>query len=149
MYDTFVIISSTRFTQNDLYLAKKAEDMRKSFFFVRSKIDNDIRSERRKKGFDEAKVLENVKNYCTKYLQSFNFSTEKIFLISNYDPREWDFDRLKKAILDGLPSRQRESLTFAFRSRPKSITAEKVKGMCTVICNFGGFLQNVNCVNVN
>ena len=116
MYDTFVIISSTRFAQNDLYLAKKAEDMRKSFFFVRSKIDNDIRYEKRKKGFDEAKVLENVKNYCTKYLQSFNFSTEKIFLISNYDPGEWDFDRLKKAILDGLPSRQRESLTFAFRS---------------------------------
>ena len=141
MYDTFVIISSTRFTQDDLYLAKKAEDMRKPFFFVRSKIDNDIRSERRKKGFDEAKMLEIVKEKCAANLQFVNFSTEKIFLISNHHPDKWDFDRLKKAILDELPPRQRESLTFAFRP--------KVIGMCTVICNFRGFLQNINCVDVN
>ena len=76
--------------------------MRKSVFFVRTKIDNDIQSERRKKGFDEAKMLEKVKKYIALNLQSFNFSTEKIFLISNYDPDKWDFDRLKKAILDEL-----------------------------------------------
>ena len=110
--------------------------MRKSVFFVRSQIDNNIRSERRKKGFDGVKMLEKVKKYCAANLQSFNFSTEKIFLISNHHPDKWDFDRLKKAILDELPPRQRESLTFAFRSRSKIITAEKVKGMCTVICNF-------------
>ena len=133
IYDTFLIISATRFTENDLLLAKMIEAMRKSLFFVRSKIDNDTRSERRKKGFDESKVLEKVKNHCAKNLQSFNFSTEKIFLVSNHDPDKWDFDRLKKAILDELPSRQRESLAFAFRSRSKSITAEKVKGMCIAI----------------
>ena len=149
MYDIFLMFTASRFHEDDLCLAKKFEKMGKSVIFVRSKIDYDIQSERRKKRFDEAKMLEKVKEYIAPNLQSFNFSTEKIFLISNYDPDKWDFDRLKKAILDELPPRQRESLTFAFRSRSKSITAEKVKGMCTVICNFRSFLQNINCVDVN
>ena len=45
-YDTFLIISSGRFTENDLLLAKKVESMGKSFFFVRTKIDNDVRSQK-------------------------------------------------------------------------------------------------------
>ena len=108
--------------------------MKKSFFFVRTKFDNDWRSEKRRKGFDEIKLMEKLKNNCIENLQSFNFSAEKIFLVSNHKPDKWDFDRLKKAILDQLPTRQKESLTFSLRSRSKSIMTEKVrilKGMCT------------------
>ena len=135
MYDTFLIISATRFTQNDLELAKKVEEMKKSFFFVRTKIDNDKRSEKRKNRFDEAKMLEQLKNDCFKNLQSFDFSDEKIFLVSNHYLAKWDFDRLKKAILDQLPSKQKESLTFSLRAHSESIIAEKIKtlkGICVL-----------------
>ena len=138
VYDTFLIISATRFTQNDLELAKKVEEMKKSFFFVRTKIDNDKRSEKRKlkSRFDEAKMLEQLKDDCLKNLQSFNFCDEKIFLVSNHYPAKWDFERLKKAILDQLPSKQKESLTLSLRACSESIVAEKIKtlkGMCIVI----------------
>ena len=146
IYDTFLIICAGRFKKNDLDLAKKVEEMKKSFFFVRTKFDNDWRSEKRRKGFDETKLMVKLKNNCIENLQSFNFSAEKIFLVSNHKPDKWDFDRLKKAILDQLPTRQKESLTFSLRSRSKSIMTEKVrilKGMCTPKC------QYLRYVNVN
>ena len=127
IYDTFLIICANRFTKHDLDLAKKVKEMQKSFFFVRTKIDNDRRCEKRKKGFDEAKMMEELKSNCFEYLQSFNFSSDKIFLVSNHHPAKWDFDRLKKAILDQLPSKQKESLTFSLRAHSKNILTEKVK----------------------
>ena len=36
-----------------------------------------------------------------------------VFLISNLEPAKWDFGRLTEAILDGLPDRLKESLTFS------------------------------------
>ena len=118
--DSYLIFCAGRFTLYDLYFAEKVEMMKKSFFFVRTKIDVDVQSERRKKGFDEAKILAVIKQDCARNLNDFNFSAEKIFLISNHYPDKWDFNRLRKAILDELSSRQRESFS-------KSIMAEKVK----------------------
>ncbi|KTF73299.1 hypothetical protein cypCar_00041190 [Cyprinus carpio] len=54
-YDFFIILNSERFTENDIMLAKEIRKQKKSFYFVRSKIDNDMSSEKKKKGFDEQK----------------------------------------------------------------------------------------------
>ena len=132
-YDTFLIICSKRFTNNDLLLAEKVQSMGKSFFFVRTKIDNDIKSEKRKKAFSEEETVKQLKENCVKNLQNFNFTTEKIFLISSFAPAKWDFDRLKKAILDELPFMQKESLAFAMRSHSKDMVNEKIeilRSMC-------------------
>ncbi|XP_032357045.1 T-cell-specific guanine nucleotide triphosphate-binding protein 2-like, partial [Etheostoma spectabile] len=41
-FDFFIIISDTRFRGNDVTLAKKIQKMGEKFYFVRSKIDNDL-----------------------------------------------------------------------------------------------------------
>ncbi|KAL0172039.1 hypothetical protein M9458_032350 [Cirrhinus mrigala] len=64
-YDFFIIISSERFLENDVMLAKEIKKQNKDFYFIRSKIDNDIRAEQRKKGFDEQNVL------CKKKIKMF------------------------------------------------------------------------------
>jgi len=68
-YDFFIILSSERFMQNDIMLAKEIRKRKKSFYFVRSKIDNDIRAEEKKKGFDEQKVLAIIREDCQKNLK--------------------------------------------------------------------------------
>ena len=132
-YDTFLIISSERFKENDLQLAKKVKSMGKSFFFVRTKIDNDIRSEKRKnKQYDEKETLKALKKDCAKNLESFSFSEEKIFLVSSHCPARWEFERLKQAILDQLPAKQKEALMLSLHTVSKDILKEKItllKGM--------------------
>jgi GTPase Era involved in 16S rRNA processing len=137
-YDTFLIICSKRFTQYDIELAEKVKSMGKSFFFVRTKIDNDKRSEKRKlkNGFDEEKMLKALRDDCVENLQNFNFGEEKIFLVSNHKPTKWDFDRLKKEILDQLPSMQKESLTFSMRTHSKDMVNEKIQMLKSMCDNF-------------
>ena len=112
-YDTFLILSAGRFTQNDFELAKKVRAMKKSFFFVRTKIDIDVGNEKKKKRIKEDVTLSAIRENCLASLGRFGADDEVVFLISNDKPTQWDFDRLTAAILDGLPVHLKESLTLS------------------------------------
>ncbi len=45
-YDYFLIVSATRFSENDLYLAKELDAKQKRFIFIRSKMDADLQNEK-------------------------------------------------------------------------------------------------------
>ena len=114
-------------------LAQEIRKQGKSFFFIRTKIDVDYISEKRKKSFDEAKMLRDIRTDCLNNLNDDGYnpiSGEDIFLISNHYPTKWDFDRLTRAILDALPRYQRESLTLslnALTSLSREIIKRKVE----------------------
>ena len=64
-YDFFIIISDTRFRENDVKLAREIQRMKKKFYFVRSKIDNDIRAQKLcQSEFSEAETKEQIKEDC-------------------------------------------------------------------------------------
>ena len=112
-YDTFLLLSAGRFTQNDFELANKVRATKKSFFFVRTKIDIDVWNNKKKKGIEEDVTLSVIREGCLASLRSFGADNEVVFLISNDEPTKWDFARLTAAILDGLPVRLKESLTLS------------------------------------
>ena len=129
-YDTFLILTAVRFTKNDLLLAEKVKSIGKSFFFVRTKIDQDVRSERRKTAFNEEATLEEIREDCLENLKRFGADDKVVFLISNHTTAKWDFDRLTQGILDVLPPRLKESLTLSLdllTSHSKDLLTRKVK----------------------
>ena len=87
--------------------------MKKSFFFVRTKIDVDVQGEKRKKAFKEDVTLSDIRKKSLENLKDLIANDENVFLISSHKPNKWDFARLTEAILDGLPLRQRETLTLS------------------------------------
>ena len=101
-YHTFLILASHRFTEKHIILAKEIKKQGKSFFFIRTKIDVDVRAEMRKKSFSETAVLQKIRRNCKENLvnEADNpiSSEDDIFLISNHDPDKWDFSRLTEAI---------------------------------------------------
>ena len=129
-FDTFLIICAVRFTINDVKLAKKVISMprKPSFFFVRTKIDADFESVKRNANgkVNEEKILKIIRNDCLNNLKGFGITEKEVFLISSTFPAKWDFDRLGKAIMDQLPLRQKESLTFSLRIHTEDILKEKV-----------------------
>ena len=94
-------------------LAKKIREIKKKFFFIRTKIDVDVRAEKRKRSFNEEAVLEKIRHNCVKSLGDLLSNEQDIFLISNHYPDKWDFARLTQAILEALTRYQRESLTLS------------------------------------
>lgn len=65
-YDFFILIASERFKSSSVDLAKEIKKMKKNFYFVRSKLDDSIRAEKRKKTFDQNKVLDQIRQDCMK-----------------------------------------------------------------------------------
>ena len=112
-YDTFLILSANRFTQNDFLLAKRVREMKKSFFFVRNKIDVDVKAEKQKRAFNEDVTLSTIRKNTLENLKDLVANDEEVFLISSHKPKKWDFARLTEAILDSLPLRQKETLTLS------------------------------------
>ena len=124
-FDEFLIITTTRFTNNDVQLAKKLKSINRPFFFVRTKIDLDCQNESEKESFEKTKMLEEIKTKCSQNLKSLCVDTT--FLISNKHPREYDFPLLVEAILNKLSLDKQVCFTFSLYVVSESILKEKVK----------------------
>ena len=135
-YDTFLIFTAGRFTQNDLELAEKVKSIGKSFFLIRTKIDLDCMP-RVGRSINEPEILERIRQNCMDNVKGLISSEKEIFLISNYDKEKWDFDRLIEAISDALPVLQRECLTLSL----SNVTRESLKRKAK-------FFKGKDCFNI-
>uniref|UniRef100_A0A8C6TMP0 IRG-type G domain-containing protein n=1 Tax=Neogobius melanostomus TaxID=47308 RepID=A0A8C6TMP0_9GOBI len=104
-YDFFMIVSSERFTENDAKLAKEIQKMKKKFYFVRSKIDNSISSQPRR---DPDDILKSIRDNCTEELEKLGVESPKVFLVSGLKLHLYDFEDLRKTLMEDLPEHQRD-----------------------------------------
>lgn len=112
-YDFFVIISATRFTENDYWLAQEIKGRGKKFFFVRSKIDQDVQNQRlsHPRTFDDRTTINRVREECCSHLQHINGN--EVFLISNFHPWYLDFPRLLSDLINALPQIKQEAMALS------------------------------------
>ncbi|KAK2489505.1 hypothetical protein MC885_003076 [Smutsia gigantea] len=117
-YDFFIIISATRFKLNDKQLAEAIGKMGKNFYFVRSKVDNDLHNEERMKPnqFDKERILKNIRNDCRENLEGAKVSHPQVFLVSNADVSDYDFPNLEMTLLRDLPAQKRHIFMLSLPS---------------------------------
>ncbi|XP_069599033.1 interferon-inducible GTPase 1-like [Ranitomeya imitator] len=83
-YDLFIIIASERVRHSDMELAKKICSMKKKFYFVRNKIDTDLRASklRRRKTYNERRILHEIRDNCITSLRDGGVEEPIVFLLS-------------------------------------------------------------------
>ena len=83
-YDYFIIISSSRFSSNNAFLAQKIQEKGKKFYFVRTKVDSDLYNENKSKprSFNKETVLQQIRDNCLINLSKI-VSEPTVFLVSN------------------------------------------------------------------
>uniref|UniRef100_A0A671U6F4 T-cell-specific guanine nucleotide triphosphate-binding protein 1-like n=1 Tax=Sparus aurata TaxID=8175 RepID=A0A671U6F4_SPAAU len=125
-FDFFIIISATRFTENDVKLAQEIQRMKKKFYFVRSKIDSDLYNERRsKREFSETRTKERIKDNCIQGLQEQGIQSPQVFLVSSFELRLHDFSLLTETLERELPEHKRNALLFAMPNISQQIINKK------------------------
>ncbi|XP_052786151.1 T-cell-specific guanine nucleotide triphosphate-binding protein 2-like [Mya arenaria] len=129
-YDFYMILSATRFTENDAWLGQKVKEQGKKFFFVRTKIDTDMYNEKKDSGvnFNEERSLRKIREDAERNLRGLN---AKVYLIST-ELRKinlFDFDRLMQDVIEGTPQVKKESLVFILPSLTENVILEKEKAL--------------------
>jgi hypothetical protein len=78
-----LIISRTRFTENDLWLANEIIKNGKRFFFIRTNIDQDLYNEKidHPKTYNESLVLSRMRENCLAHIGTVDVNAN-VFLIS-------------------------------------------------------------------
>ncbi|KAM3873283.1 interferon-gamma-inducible GTPase 10-like [Diretmus argenteus] len=126
-FDFFIIISSVRFKENDIMLAKAIKKMKKMFFFVRSKIDQDIQAEARKKDFCEEQVLSKIRRSCRENLVVVG--NPKVFLISTFDLTKYDFQKLVDSLEGNLSDHKWSALIHSLPAYSAAMIDTKRKAL--------------------
>ncbi|XP_048882165.1 interferon-inducible GTPase 5-like [Brienomyrus brachyistius] len=124
-YDFFIIIASERFRSSNVQLAMEIQKMKKRFYFVRSKIDENIRAEKRKKTFDHDNTLKTIRDDCIKGLQEQDLTSPTVFLISSFDLGGYDFPLLEETMEKELPKHKRHALLFSLPNMTLKINEKK------------------------
>lgn len=129
-YDFFFVISSKRFTENDLWLSQELKRKGKSFFFVRSKVDEDLMNEKRDhpKTFNEKKVLEKIRQDTFENIKTID-PNANIFVISGLleNTNKFDYTDMEKTLVDAFPNYKRQALIYSMTISSKAGIEAKVK----------------------
>ncbi|XP_062394965.1 interferon-inducible GTPase 5-like [Sardina pilchardus] len=110
-YDFFIILTSERFKENDINLAKAIKNKKRLFYFIRSKIDNDINAENRRRDFNKERLLSKIRDDCEKNLNSVG--KPQVFLISSFHLDEYDFNTFMDTLEKELPEKKKHALILS------------------------------------
>ncbi|XP_052787334.1 T-cell-specific guanine nucleotide triphosphate-binding protein 2-like isoform X2 [Mya arenaria] len=127
-YDFFMILSATRFTENDAWLSQQIKEQQKKFFFVRTKIDIDMQNER--DDCDEAfnqdlslhKIREDAEGNLNDRKSKVYLITTKLRIINQFD-----YNRLMKDLMTETPELKKDSLVLFLPSLTEAVILEKEK----------------------
>ncbi len=115
-YDFFIIVSRTRFTENDLWLSQEVKKYGKSFFFVRTHVDQDLVNEARDRPatFDEEKVLEKIRNNSLEYIRTVDDSAQ-VFVICGLlsQTTKYDYGLMAETLLKEYPVYKRQAMILS------------------------------------
>ncbi|XP_034612444.1 interferon-inducible GTPase 5-like [Trachemys scripta elegans] len=119
-YDFFIIIASERFINVHTELAKEIQRRGKSFFFVRSKVDNVLAE------MAEESDLRRIREECTERLRIAGLTDHQVFLISSSRLSCYDFPLLKETLSNKILSQEREKLLDISQSTLQEKKKEKL-----------------------
>uniref|UniRef100_A0A673JKX7 Interferon-inducible GTPase 1-like n=2 Tax=Sinocyclocheilus rhinocerous TaxID=307959 RepID=A0A673JKX7_9TELE len=99
LYDMFMVVISERVRENNMLLFDEIEQKKKPYYFIRTKIDNDMRSQRKKKQFSEIHELDQMRQDCKKYLKEKKLDPH-VFLVSTIDTQNYELQKLTDTFKD-------------------------------------------------
>ena len=124
-YDYFLILGKGRFTENDVWLAENAMELKKKYYFIRTSIDMDLLNEKddRPEAFDEKRILDDMRLDCMSYLPS----GAPVYLISGKLKHRvrWDFPKLSVDIMANIEEKKQHAFGLSMVSSCKEVMKKK------------------------
>ena len=127
-YDFFLLVTADRFTEIDTWLGQEFRDRNKNFFFVRTKIGVDVFNNMMtyRERHNEEAVIDKIRQSTECHLIADGFNDVPMFLIDNYAPQKFDFEKLKQHLIKVCPEEKRSALVLSLQSTSEDMIKLKV-----------------------
>lgn len=99
LYDMFMVVISERVRENNMILIDEIGQRKKPFYFIRTKVDNDMMSQRKKRKFSEKHALDQMRQDCEKYLKEKKLDPH-VFLVSAHETQNYEMQKLTDTFKD-------------------------------------------------
>ncbi|XP_052237081.1 uncharacterized protein LOC127848565 isoform X2 [Dreissena polymorpha] len=133
-YDSVLIVSNTRFKENDTWLAQQisVKYPNSNLFFVRTKVENDLRRYQEAHGrilFPEERnqLCKKIRDDCMENLIKENIKDARIFLVNSHRTNEFDFGKLQSMLIEKVSSLKRDAMILSLSSVSNDVVAEKIR----------------------
>jgi len=141
-YDFLLILSHTAFTEEDVWLASRLALMKKPYFFIRTKIDEDIKNQLEDYGHSADRTVTSIRHAATKFVNDkLPTGTDipiKVFVLNAKKKSNHDFPELETQIVDVLPNVKRNALILELRSYSTAMLAAKAAALKEEIIYIAG-----------
>ena len=123
--DIFLLVTATRFTENDIWLSEEFGKLEKKYLFVRTKVEQDISGDKKAhpKTHSEKAVLEKIRLEAKEHLKD---KDAPVFLIDSYMTSEFQFDELEQRVISEFPAAKRSALILSLNSTSEQMIQLKV-----------------------
>uniref|UniRef100_A0A674IBJ6 IRG-type G domain-containing protein n=1 Tax=Terrapene triunguis TaxID=2587831 RepID=A0A674IBJ6_9SAUR len=128
-YDFFIIVTSKRFRSCNADLAQEIQKMGKKFYFVRSKVDEDLRNESRKRNYNQETTLQTIRDDCVEKLRREGVNSPQVFLISRWEFNQYDSPQLQETLASELDSHKRHIFLLALPNISRPILVMKKEAL--------------------
>ncbi|XP_052775820.1 T-cell-specific guanine nucleotide triphosphate-binding protein 2-like [Mya arenaria] len=119
-FDFLLLLSASRFKENDIWLAKEFLKLKPNFhlFFVRTKIDDDLRSSQKGRrklqtAEDMHALQQEIKEWARLNLVKDGISNANIYIVNNYDTAAFDFGTMYSKLMQNVSRLEREAMIMA------------------------------------
>lgn len=138
-YNIFIVVSCSRISDDDLWLADQIISLGKQFIFVRTKVDVDIQNDKKThpKSHDSAKILEIIREDCKNQLSDRKTT---FYLVDSHATEEYDFKDLISDIVENSDNRVMEALALSLGTNIRIILDLKRTALQKRVWGFS-FLQ--------
>ena len=128
-YDFFLLMSSSRFTENDTWLGNEISKIHRKFFFVRTKVGADISSNRKAhpKTHNEQAVISKIRENTEEHLMEHDCEKTPVFLVDSYKPHRFDFEQLEQKLIGEFPELKRSAMILSMSAYNRELIEMKVK----------------------
>ncbi|KAH3726342.1 T-cell-specific guanine nucleotide triphosphate-binding protein 2-like isoform X2 [Dreissena polymorpha] len=133
-YDFIILVSSSRFTDNDNWLAKSIAGQypTATLFFVRTKVDCDLSNIKQGKRNsmteeDIQNTLLKIKEDCRKNLQNSEIGNPHIFMVNSHNVNAFEFGKLSGMLVEKVKSEKQAALVLSLSVLSNTVVDEKVK----------------------
>ncbi|XP_052775807.1 T-cell-specific guanine nucleotide triphosphate-binding protein 2-like [Mya arenaria] len=132
-FDFVLLLSSSRFKENDIWLAKEILKLKPNYnlFFVRTKIDEDLRSSQ--KGRRKIQTLKDMQALQQTVRDNVRINLEKgkifkahIYLVDNYDKEAFDFATIVSKLIQKVSRLKREAMIMSLSGITNEVVQKKL-----------------------